>query len=349
MVPHQSSDSVGDRQPGRPRQEAQIPAMISASGDRLSYDPYVVHQQQHQQKFLPANIASQRGGGHISSNIGSFQSADHTLLADYMRQAQEVSRVFNLFQQDLSSRNHSYAVPSSPSVPTPPTAFTFHNSDLIDLSHSMAPPSQCRSHPSTGSSKYVGYPFSSPFVRPHSDHFASQHHQHQYPMPGRPDTSGFPGSQSSIVRDDSATTSYTQGEGYHQRESPSYSQNDGQTAVQSDNHLHISEFLHPTESESIASPSMPALTTPLSAVSSSSASTYQPTLADVIDELTLSDYTTGDADIFGEAPAIPSSVTSGLTVPQTGRGITRAPLHPLDRGMYTRHFFPPQIPSESIS
>jgi hypothetical protein len=159
--------------------------------------------------------------------------------------------------------------------------------------------------------------------------------------------SGFPGSQSSIVHDDSPTTTYRQEAGYQHRESPIYSRSDGQTISHSNDHHHISEFLHQTESASVASPSMLSLTTPLSVAPSSSASTYRPTLADAINELTLSDFTTGGADIFGDLPIIPSSVTShqsGLTVPQTSRSITRATLHSSNRGIYTRHFFPPQIP-----
>jgi hypothetical protein len=126
---------------------------------------------------------------------------------------------------------------------------------------------------------------------------------------------------------------------------PLQMRSDGQTNA--NDHRHIPEFLHQMESASVASPSMPSLTTLHLVASSSSPSTYRPTLADAIEELTLSDFTTGGADIFDAPPTIPSSVTShqsGLTVPQTGRGLTRAPLHSSNHGLYTRHFFPPRIP-----
>jgi hypothetical protein len=232
-------------------------------------------------------------------------------------------------------------------VSTPPTASPFSHSDLIDLSHSVAPPahSHCGSYPSTGSSQYVGFPFSPPYYGgPPSNPFAPPHHH--YPiMHGRPDTSGLPGSQSSIVCNDSPTTTYGQSDVQLQRDSPIYSQSKDQTAALSDDHLHISACIQvPEPAESVASTTMSSLTTPLSA-DSSSTSNYHSTLADAIDELTLSDYyNTGGADFFGNVPTSVASHHSGLTVPQTGRGITRAPLHPHDYGLYTRNFFPPRIP-----
>jgi hypothetical protein len=106
MVALQSSDSFGDRPPGHQgsRHEARIPAMVSSSDLPSAYDPFASVQQANTLPISP-NIASRRGGGQVSSNIGSFQSIDQTLLADYMRQAQEVSRVFSLFQQEM--RTHS--------------------------------------------------------------------------------------------------------------------------------------------------------------------------------------------------------------------------------------------------
>jgi hypothetical protein len=115
------------------------------------YGPYV------SARPLPANIAAQRGGGQISSNIGSFQTMDNTLLADYIRQAEEVSRVFQALQQDMRAHLHhqpptdprydttwvSTPAPTTPysTIPTMASQQSMSGPDLIDMSQSPPPPS----------------------------------------------------------------------------------------------------------------------------------------------------------------------------------------------------------------
>jgi hypothetical protein len=207
MVALQSSDSSGDRPPGHQgsRHEARIPAMVSSSDLPSAYDPFASAQQANTTLPMPPNIASRRGGGQVSSNIGSFQSIDQPLLAGYMRQAQEVSRVFSLFQHEMRThiQQSPVAPPSTPTttwIPTPnhhvgPPQHVgpLQHSDLIDFgsgpSHQSTGPSP---HHSTGSSQHLGYPFSPP-VAPVIRHFAAR------PLyPSQADTSGFPGSISSI-------------------------------------------------------------------------------------------------------------------------------------------------------
>jgi hypothetical protein len=125
MVPHQSSDSLGDRPPSHQesRHEARIPATVSSSEHHpLAYDPYA-----SAHTTTPPNVASQRGSGQFSSNIASIQSVDNTLLADYMRQAQEVSRMFHLLQQDMQTRSQN----PLPSPNVGPSSSTWVNTPTI--------------------------------------------------------------------------------------------------------------------------------------------------------------------------------------------------------------------------
>jgi hypothetical protein len=117
----QSSDSDRDRLGTHQGSlhETQLPAMVSSSAHQnASYDPYTFA------RTLPANIAAQRGEGHVSSNIGSFQPMDHILLADFIRQAEEVSHTFNSLQHDLRAHSHLQAQTdpryTTTWVPTPP-------------------------------------------------------------------------------------------------------------------------------------------------------------------------------------------------------------------------------------
>jgi hypothetical protein len=162
---------------------------------------------------------------------------------------------------------------------------------------------------------------------------------------GRPDTSGFPGSQSSILRNDSITTDYT---------------SEGRTEAHTDDRLDLSNFLHPGIRDSqfpdlhgSASTSMPSLTTPMV---SEVDGDYGPTLADAIDELTLSGQghltapvtqawtAAPDDSLSSFAPSLAATHRSGITTPLSTRKITRAPLHSSDQGLFTRHFFPTPIP-----
>jgi hypothetical protein len=103
MVPHQTSDSEQDRHrnhQGSPH-ETELPAMVSSSAHQNdTYNPYA------SARPLPVNIAAQRGGVEISSNIESFQMMNNTLLADYIRQAEEISRMLQALQQDMWAHSH---------------------------------------------------------------------------------------------------------------------------------------------------------------------------------------------------------------------------------------------------
>jgi hypothetical protein len=358
MVPPQSSNPIGERQPSHQgsRHEARLPAMVSSSDAPSAYDPYA--SARSNTLPLPPNVAPNRGGGQVSSNIGSFQSIDQTLLADYMRQTQEMSRVINMFQQDLRTQSQHISqtqttavVPPSTWVPTPtssyhhpPTHYPRAPSiqpDLIDFSPSVGHPCM-PGHLSTGSSQHIGYPFSPP---PGSGHYAVP--SSNYPPLGRPDTSGFPGSQSSILRNDSITTA-----------------SEGRTEAHTDDRIDLSNFLHPGIRDSpipdlhgSASTSIPSLTTPV--VSEADVDYYPddgPTLADAIDALTLSDQdlltapvtqawvAAPDDSLSSFSPSLVATHVSGITIPQITRKITRAPLHPSDRGSFTRNSFPTPIP-----
>jgi hypothetical protein len=307
--------------------------MVSSSEHHPSaYDPYA-----SAYNTSPPNVATQGGSGQLSSNLASFQSVDNTLLADYMRQAEEVSRMFHLLQQDMQTRSHN---PLPPPNAGPPSSTWVHTptlvnppprpdsisstSDLIDLYPSVGLHSAPPNLSSQGSSQYIGYPFSPPVGNL------------PYPPPGRPDTNGFPASQSSI----------------RSHPSRSGSLDEGHTKAYANDRLNISAFLHQPSASSYPSTSpastpMPSLTTPIS----SPADPRSPTLADAIAALELSDAvpTSWVAASPDETMSSlgPSHVSSGITVPQAGRHITRATLHPSDRGAYARQSFPNPIPIAS--
>jgi hypothetical protein len=103
---------------------------------------------------------------------------------------------------------------------------------------------------------------------------------------------------------------------------------------------------------------MPSLTAPAQADSTSSTSSpYFPTWSPTMDNLTLSD--AGPPGVtpswIGLGPPVDTvssfsadttqlSHGTGITVPQTGRRLTRAPLNPADRAAFTRAHFPARIP-----
>jgi hypothetical protein len=125
--------------------------------------------------------------------------------------------------------------------------------------------------------------------------------------------------------------------------------------VNTEDLINISAFLQQSSATASSLP-MPSLTTPQD-INISSSSTYHPTLADAIDELTLSTAERGGPpDPIWPTIAHPDNVSSlsaapsplapqdTITVPQTGRRLIRAPSQPADRRAFTRDSFPTQIP-----
>jgi hypothetical protein len=194
MVHHPSSASDRDRPPSHEgsMQGPQLPFPAMISPDPPSgYDPYA-----HPPTTTPPHVTAPRGSGDASSNIGSFQSVDHTLIANYIFQAEEVSRVVKLFQSEIL---HSQSVPPTPDpgatpspwIPTPRSStgsqyLPSESSNLIDMKRTLPPPSVEYHH-------HV----------PQHDLWTT-HRCHHYPP--RMDLSSFPSNQSSIGPDASSSS-----------------------------------------------------------------------------------------------------------------------------------------------